>query len=745
MRLSPRPLPLAVALAAFALSPLAATAPAGAVVRTVGGQPVGLQPRETRTVLAGDLKEQLSGEGVFESNPVVETFDNPNGSPVLHASETYAVYWDPANRYHGYWQHLINVFLQGVGADSGSSKNVFAVDTQYTDRTNQPASYRSTFRGAYTDTDKYPSAGCVDPHPLEPGDAITCLSDQQLREELNNFILQHSLQTGMGTIFYVLTPPGVTICLDAGGAAGHCSDYAGSPGGPSYENSFCSYHSDIDLDAAPQGDGKTVLYAAIPWTAGGLGDGHLSPADSKPAYDCQDGGFDPTSKPIEKKEKAKEKSKKEEEEFNAKTTEEKQKAEEAAAREGPHQQEPNQGSCPSPDGYCDAGLADLIVNQIAVEQQDTTTDPLLSSWQDVAGNELTDECRNFFANGSNGAHSLGGSVSAGEETGAGTLSNEIVGGGNYYLNDTFSWAALFNEGVPCVGAVNLAPSFTAPNPVNAGDVVGFDGMESYVDLDRGIKYSKSGEIQPNYPTFTWSFGDGTPNVSGFAPGAPSVNSPGTSPCEAPWLPPCAASTFHTYQYGGTYQATLTVRDVGGNVASVSAPITVDGPPRPTSPAGSSAGGASSAGGSSATGATGSPLGGSAPGATRPAVPGPVATQAVSSGSLRKTLSRGLPVRYSLSQQAAGHFEVLLAASLASRLGLHLPLAVGLPAGTPPQVVIAKALLVTTRPGRGAVRIQFGKIAARRLGRLHNVQLLLRLQVRNGGGGTTTVLSQLTLH
>lgn len=736
MRHPSRPLSLIAALVVSVLSSLAATAPAGAVVRTVGGRLVGLQPRETNTVFAGDLKEQLSGEGGFEPNPIAATFGNPSGSPVLHANDTYAIYWDPTNHYHGYWQHLINVFLQGVGADSGSLKNVFALDTQYTDRTNQPAVYRSTFRGAYTDTDKYPSGGCVDPHPLEPGDAIVCLTDQQLREELNNFIIQHSLQTGMGTIFYVLTPPGVTICLDGGGAAGHCSDYTGLPGGPSYENSFCSYHSDIDPDAVPQGDGKTVLYAAIPWTAGGLGDGHLNLADMRPAYDCQDGGFDPSSKPIEKKEKAKEKSKKEEEEFLAKDAEEKQKAEEAEVREGPHQQEPNQGSCPSLDGYCDAGLADLIVNQIAVEQQNMTTDPLLSAWQDATGNEVTDECRNFFANGSNGAHSLGGSVAANEETGAGTLSNQVVDGGHYYLNDAFSLAGLFYEGVPCLGAINLTPDFTAPNPVNSGDVVGFDGMESDVDLDRGGKYSESGEVQPNYPTFTWNFGDGTPIVSGYAPGAPSVNSPETSPCEAPWLAPCAASTFHTYQYGGTYQVTLTVKDVGGNVASVTKSIVVAGPPRPEGSQASSPSSPQTGAGAPGSGAPGS--------AIKPAVPGPVATQAMSPSSLAKALRKGLLIHYSVSQQAAGHFEVLLAASIAKRIGLRLPLAVGLPAGTPPQVVVAKALLVTTRPGRGTIRIQFGKVTARRLRRLHNVQLLLRLQVRNGGGGTTTVLSKLTL-
>jgi hypothetical protein len=123
----------------------------------------------------------------------------------------------------------------------------------------------------------------------------------------------------------------------------------------------------------------------------------------------------------------------------------------------------------------------------------------------------------------------------------------------------------------------------------------------------------------------------------------------------------------------------------------------------------------------------------------------VATQAVLSSSLSRTLSKGLLVRYSVSQQVTGHFEVLLAAATAHRLGLHLPLATGLPAGTPPQVVIAKALLVTTNAGRNTLKIQFGKVTAKRLRRLHSVPLLLRLNLRNAGGGATTVLSKLTLH
>jgi hypothetical protein len=111
------------------------------------------------------------------------------------------------------------------------------------------------------------------------------------------------------------------------------------------------------------------------------------------------------------------------------------------------------------------------------------------------------------------------------------------------------------------------------------------------------------------------------------------------------------------------------------------------------------------------------------------------------------LRGGLHVRYSVSEQVAGRFEVLLGTAIAHRLGIGGPPALGLPAGTPSQVVIGKAILITTAAGRNTVDIQFSKRTASRLARLHSVQLILRLVVRNAESqspATTTVLSTVTL-
>jgi hypothetical protein len=125
-------------------------------------------------------------------------------------------------------------------------------------------------------------------------------------------------------------------------------------------------------------------------------------------------------------------------------------------------------------------------------------------------------------------------------------------------------------------------------------------------------------------------------------------------------------------------------------------------------------------------------------------PVPAAAAAASSHSLRNALRKGLVVRYSVSERVAGHFEVLLAASLAHRLGVHGALAVGLPSGTPAQVVIGKAILVTSAAGKSTARVQFTKNAASRLARVHSVTVLLRLIVRNSALQTSTVLSTVSL-
>jgi hypothetical protein len=709
---------LALLAAASLCSILAA--PAGAVVTEVAGTQVGLQPRTPN--IAGPAG----------------SFSNQNGNTIVNGADVYAVYWDPGAWFHHEWVTNVDQFLQRLGASSGEFGTIFAALGQYRDRSNTQAGYHFVFKGAYSDTTPYPAEKCSDPEELLIGQ-ITCVTDAQVRTELQSFIASHATQKGMNAIYYVLTPPGVAVCLDE--ASAHCSDYAltstevekGERKSASYKESFCSYHGAINPDKAAQGNGNTILYAAIPWSAGYEGGPvNFLPAagNAGQAYDCQDGGWSP-EKAEETKEKIKALNKGEKEALEAETPEEKAVTERRRSLEGPHIEEPNQAEKGEEGDYAQA-LTDVLVNQIAVEQANIVTDPLLASWRDpITGLEATDECRNAFSSTA-GFSKINGSVTASLNTEAGQLSNEYVAGGSYYINNVVNSGAL-HQGGNCVGGVGLVPRFTSPNPVNSGELVDFDGMESTVSEFKGAIFGPSGPPTTTYATFKWSFGDGTSEVTGFAPGAPT--------CEAPWLSPCAASVFHSYKYGGTYAVTLTVTDVAGNVAGVSHEVTVNGPLPPSAvPPPGAAPGTGSTG--STTGSTGN--GGKGSG-TVPVTP--VAKAGVASHSLRTALRRGLAVTYSVNEQVAGHFEVLISRALAGKLKITGPAASGLPAGTPPQIVIAKAVLVTTKGGRSTVHIKFSKKIAARLKHTHSAPMMLRLVVRNASSSSpesATVLSSVTL-
>ncbi|HST55608.1 MAG TPA: PKD domain-containing protein [Solirubrobacteraceae bacterium] len=719
LRAAARHLRLALVVPVALLVLLMSGTPARAIVVHVGPANAGLQP------FSGAIFDG-NGNGAGGA-PDEATFGNAAGNPVMHVNHTYAIYWDPSDSYHGDWQTLINRYLQDVSVASGTLDNSFAAAAQYTDVTNQHAAYNSIFRGAYTDTNSYPAfGGCADSNPLTSGVVHACLTDAQIQQELSTFIsTQHTLEKGMGSIFYVLTPPGVTVCLD-GGAGGdpYCSSNAAEPG-----NGFCSYHSAITPTNPVTGDANSIIYAMIPWSAGGLDDAHLAPADQFQVNDCQDGAWDPSPPNPEHKE--------------------------VAPAQPPTEQQPNQSSSTGPDGTYDGALADLIINQVGVEQQNTVTNPLLNAWQDAQGNEASDQCRDWFA------PYLGGAAAPQQNTNTGTLYNQVINGHGYYVNTAFNLAGAPHgdlggllvpyPGVPCVGGVSLVPSFSVPNGISAGDIVGFDGMESNITLNLGENFTPGGgPPQAAYPTFVWDFGDGSVPVSGFAPGGAIVNS-GATPCPLPWASPCAGSTFHTFQYGGTYQVSLKVTDVGGNISTLTKPVTVAGPPAPGSGGSGGSGSGGSGSGSSGSGSgtgTGGSSGGSAGGSTPQVIAAPVASAAASGGSLRKILKRGLTVRYRVNEQVAGHFEVLLDRGVASHLGIHGPAPAGMPAGATPSVVIAKALLITTKSGRSTVRIQFSKRTAARMKRLRKVKLTLRLIVRNAATTnpkSVTVVSTVQLH
>jgi hypothetical protein len=587
-----------------------------------------------------------------------------HGGPVLHSSDSYAVYWDPSGTYRGDWMRVIDEYMQGVGAEKGTLGNVFALNGQYRDAGGRAAN-ESIFRGAYTDEDPYPTKeNCTE----KPSGTVACLSDAQIRAELLKVIASGKLPGATGTpVYYVLTPPGVTVCTDASSPS-TCSNSTELEAKP--KTGICGYHSVINPGAP-----KQAIYAVQPWVAGDSGQFITS---ESPLITSQ-----PTAANI-------------------------------ACQDNRQLDEPNQLAGKNPFGNWAEGLADVIVNDLSVEQSNVVTDPLLNGWyQSGSKAEQSDMCQFNFGPPPVKLPTI---PEEQQPANAQIISNESIGGHSYYLQWGFdSVGVTAGKGHTCWSGVALEAHYTAPNPVNVGDVVGFDASESNITLNAHTEGLPPDEPYVA-PIYKWDFGDGA--------GAEGTN---------------AASEFHSYTQGGTYNVTLTVTDSSGNSNSFTKPITVVGGSSGSAGTGSSASGgaASSTSGSSST----------SPGSTttKP-IPGPVASQAVVSHSLSTVLKKGLVINYSVNEQVAGRFEVLLAASIAKHIGLHGPPATGLAAGTPPQIVIAKAILITTRGGHSTIKIQFGKVTAARLHRLHKVSLMLRMIVHNASSGSpTTVLSTVVLH
>jgi hypothetical protein len=633
---------------AISVAALYAAAPAGAVNATVGGNSYGFQPRDAAA-------------------PTPTGALTYHGGPVMHSNNTYAIYWDPptptaaTGSYDGDWHGLIDGFLRDVGRDSGTTGNVYSVISQYTDAGGGRAAYNSTYRGAHTDAQAYPSNGCA----VGP----TCLTDAQLRTELSSYISANSLPAGMTSIFFLLTPPGVTVCTDASGT--DCSS-SSSP------TSFCSYHSFIGNQSTP--GPATVLYAVQPWTAGSAGlDAKWDLSSTPLATDCQDGSN--------------------------------------------IQEEPNQTGLDL-DGDYDVGLADLIINQMSIEQIDTITNPLMNGWYDAANStEQSDQCRDAFLIPGTPVPTPPPDPS----TGAGTLSNQSINGGAYYLQKQFNLDALKLDypGIPCQHLLRLAAAFTVPAAVNPGDIVGFDGSESLVDLGPG--------------SYSWDFGDGSTAVTG-----PSVS--------------------HAFTTPGTYTVTLTITDKGANVTTAQRQVTVNGstagsgtpPGTGGTDTGTTSGttSATTSGAATTTTANSSTAGGSAagstPGATSTPVPSaaqakaPVAAEHILSRSLKGARRSGVTVSYRVDQAVAGRFQIMIDAATAKRLHIKGARVAGGASAQGSAVVIGSAILVTLKGGGSKLAIHFTKSAASHLGHARSLPITVKMTVASDNGRRSVMDAATTL-
>jgi hypothetical protein len=177
-----------------------------------------------------------------------------HGGSVMRDVTVHTVFWAPPG-YHfdgspgagtpGY-EALIAQFFTDVAHDSGTTSNVFSLLDQYGDRSGD-GTYNIHYDAAsdsVVDSDPYPSSA---QQCSSPSGVATCVTDLELQREVNKLIgtggAGASGSRGLSNVWFVLLPPDVDTCTEAGTCA---------------TNAFAGYHSAFDL-----GNGETV-YASIP-------------------------------------------------------------------------------------------------------------------------------------------------------------------------------------------------------------------------------------------------------------------------------------------------------------------------------------------------------------------------------------------------------------------------------------------------------------------------------------------------
>lgn len=179
-----------------------------------------------------------------------------HGGPVQHAEQDYLFFWGPgSNPIPASYESGLQTWLNGVAAADGTSGNPFSVDTLYYDTSGAGGSdsyvpYAVQNAGTVVDTDAYPASGCTDTDVSGTTQAV-CLTDAQIQTELSSYIAAHSLPTGPGVEYFVLTPQGVGSCFDS--TSSSCS-----------YSSFCGYHRYMSINSGA----SQIVYADMPWAYG---------------------------------------------------------------------------------------------------------------------------------------------------------------------------------------------------------------------------------------------------------------------------------------------------------------------------------------------------------------------------------------------------------------------------------------------------------------------------------------------
>jgi hypothetical protein len=167
------------------------------------------------------------------------------------------IFWDPPALQDGTHQRHFTAsyisLLERYFGDVGGN-GLYNNNTQYFG-SNGPITNVATFGGAVLDGSSLPSSDCNNLGGHARYSGPNCLSDQQIRNEIESAqTATPGWNRGLGDLYFLFTPDGENSCSDQPGVDGCFFN----PAFPS--NLFCAYHG---LD--PFAIGPDIVYANMPY------------------------------------------------------------------------------------------------------------------------------------------------------------------------------------------------------------------------------------------------------------------------------------------------------------------------------------------------------------------------------------------------------------------------------------------------------------------------------------------------
>jgi hypothetical protein len=424
------------------------------------------------------------------------------GGPVVRTNAVHLIFWEGTEGEHhpfsSQYEQAIEGYFENIAGASGQASNVYAVSAQYGDK-HGSGEYEVSFNrqdDVYQETERALPAAGIDPGQCTdravetgaPTERPSCVTSAAVESELR--LAKMASHTGrawafsLENVYFVFTPPGVGGCLYGAGEGGD-NACALAPGG------YCGYHSFFNAQV-PGREPRPALFAVIP--------------DDELVAGCDT------------------------------------------------YEQPN-----GPEDV-DATLATL-----SREHNEIITDPEGDGWHDLIGEEAVAKCEPphaFEVTGGVAGAVFGGPLGGTDPTvtvegqvpnptvtvlAPGTLYNQVIGAGHYFLPTEWSNGATLGGG-------RCAQRMLAAQIAVAGS--------ARATVPTVLSGAGSGEAGDPVTYWVWTFGDAAAGhyETQVGTGEPTVS--------------------HTYAAAGNYTATLTAYDAYGNSGATESVVTVGAAPAP---------------------------------------------------------------------------------------------------------------------------------------------------------------------